>query len=79
MRRSEIFDTTKLSVKDQDRYGRTQIGQHMLIARNMLEAGVRFVKVTNYGWDTHGDNFNGTLRSCRNLIAPLPPSSRISR
>jgi uncharacterized protein (DUF1501 family) len=59
MKRSEIFDTTKLPVKDQDRYGRTQIGQHMLIARNMLEAGVRFVKVTNYGWDTHGDNFNG--------------------
>ena len=24
----------------------------------MLEAGVRFVKVTSYGWDTHGDNFN---------------------
>jgi uncharacterized protein (DUF1501 family) len=27
----------------------------------MLEAGVRFVKVTSYGWDTHGDNFNGHL------------------
>jgi uncharacterized protein (DUF1501 family) len=25
----------------------------------MLEAGVRFVKVNSYGWDTHGDNFNG--------------------
>jgi hypothetical protein len=25
----------------------------------MLEAGVTFVKVTSYGWDTHGDNFNG--------------------
>ena len=27
----------------------------------MLEAGVRFVKVNSYGWDTHGDNFNGHL------------------
>lgn len=33
----------------------------MLQARRMLEAGVRFVKVTSYGWDTHGDNFNGHL------------------
>ncbi|MCA9207166.1 MAG: DUF1501 domain-containing protein, partial [Planctomycetales bacterium] len=23
--------------------------------------GVRFVKVNSYGWDTHGDNFNGHL------------------
>jgi len=59
MKRSEIFDTTKLPPKDIERYGPTEIGQHMLIARNMLEAGVRFVKVTSYGWDTHGDNFNG--------------------
>ena len=58
MRRPDIFDTSRLQAKDLDRYGRTEIGQHMLIARNMLEAGVRFVKVNSYGWDTHGDNFN---------------------
>jgi uncharacterized protein (DUF1501 family) len=33
----------------------------MLQARKMLEAGVTFVKVTSFGWDTHGDNFNGHL------------------
>jgi uncharacterized protein (DUF1501 family) len=33
----------------------------MLQARKMLEAGVTFVKVNSYGWDTHGDNFNGHL------------------
>ena len=58
MKRAEIFDTSKMAAKELDRYGRTEIGQHMLIARNMLEAGVRFVKVNSYGWDTHGDNFN---------------------
>ena len=42
-----------------ERYGRSDIGRHMLLARRMLEAGVTFVKVTRYGWDTHGDNFNG--------------------
>ena len=58
MRRSDIFDTSRLPEKDKDRYGRSEIGSHMLIARNMLEAGVRFVKVASFGWDTHGDNFN---------------------
>ena len=60
MKRADIFDTTKLPTKDLDRYGRTEIGQHMLVARNMLEAGVRFVKVGSYGWDSHGDNFNAS-------------------
>ena len=60
MKRADIFDTTKLPTKDLERYGRTEIGQHMLVARNMLEAGVRFVKVGSYGWDTHGDNFNAS-------------------
>jgi uncharacterized protein (DUF1501 family) len=59
MARADVFDTSKFSPKDVERYGRTQLGEHMLIARNMLEAGVRFVKVNSYGWDTHGDNFNG--------------------
>ena len=31
------------------------------LARRMLEAGVTFVKVNSYGWDSHGDNFNGHL------------------
>ncbi len=60
MKRADIFDTTKLPTKDLDRYGRTELGQHMLVARNMLEAGVRFVKVGSYGWDSHGDNFNAS-------------------
>ncbi len=60
MKRADVFDTTKLPAKELDRYGRTEIGQHMMVARNMLEAGVRFVKVGSYGWDTHGDNFNAS-------------------
>jgi len=58
MKRADIFDNTKLPAADVDRYGSHDLGRHLLIARRMLEAGVRFVKVTSYGWDTHGDNFN---------------------
>ena len=59
MERADLFDTTRVSDRDLDRYGRTELGQHLLVARNMLEAGIRFVQVTSYGWDTHGDHFNG--------------------
>jgi len=43
-----------------DRYGRTPIGQGCLLARRLVESGVRFVTVNAARaiWDTHGDNFN---------------------
>ena len=61
MKRQDLFDTSKFEPKDVERYGTHEFGRHMLQARKMLEAGVTFVKVNSYGWDTHGDNFNGHL------------------
>lgn len=61
MQRQELFDENSFSPRDRERYGTHEIGRHMLIGRKMLEAGVRFVKVNSYGWDTHGDNFNAHL------------------
>ena len=57
MQRRELFNDP--DPKDVTRYGDTPLGRDMLIGRKMLEAGVTFVKVNSYGWDTHGDNFNG--------------------
>ena len=62
MARKEIFDDSKLSPKDKDRYGTHPLGRHILRARQLLEAGVRFIKVNSYHWDTHGDNFNMSQR-----------------
>jgi hypothetical protein len=59
MDRKELFDQSRFSASDVARYGSHEFGRHMLLGRKMLEAGVRFVKVNSYGWDTHGDNFNG--------------------
>lgn len=39
-------------------YGRTREGQAALLARRLIEAGVRFVTVNTGGWDTHDNNFN---------------------
>lgn len=40
-----------------DRYGRTREGQATLLARRLVEAGVRFVAVDFGGYDTHDKNF----------------------
>jgi hypothetical protein len=56
-----LFDFSTFPKRDVERYGSFDLGRHMLLGRRMLEAGVTFVKVGSYGWDTHGDNFNAHL------------------
>lgn len=60
-RRRDLFDPARLSRNDIERYGDTDLGRHLLQARGLLEAGVRSVKVISYGWDSHGDHFNGSM------------------
>lgn len=61
------FDINQENPKLRDRYGRTTYGQSVLLARRLVEAGVRFVTVYYSpgigGWDTHKDNFNTLKRS----------------
>lgn len=57
-RHARLFDPARLKPKDIERYGSSEFGRHLLQARGLIEAGVTFVKVTMYHWDTHGDNFN---------------------
>ncbi len=45
-----------------DAYGRNTAGQRMLMARRLVESGVRLVTLTYGGWDMH-DNINGSIRS----------------
>jgi hypothetical protein len=63
------FDLSQESDRLRDAYGRTTYGQSCLLARRLVESGVRFVTVyfsrsignggsMSGGWDTHGNNFN---------------------
>lgn len=47
------FDINAEPAKLRDDYGRNQAGQRMLLARRLVEAGVRFVSLTYGGWDHH--------------------------
>src|SRR5207302_4612107 len=51
------FDLKKEPDALRDAYGRTTIGQSCLMARRLVEAGVRCVTVNDGGWDTHEKNF----------------------
>jgi hypothetical protein len=53
----KAFDINAESDGLRDRYGRNVFGQSCLLARRLVEAGVRFVTVTSGGWDTHAKNF----------------------
>ncbi|MDB5313977.1 MAG: hypothetical protein JWO38_8179 [Gemmataceae bacterium] len=63
------FAIEQESEKLRDRYGRTTAGQSMLLARRLVEAGVRFVTVNYAGWDHHAKVFE-------NLDRKLPEFDR---
>ena len=57
MAMEEAFDIEKEPAKIRDQYGRTTLGQSCLMARRLVEAGVRCVTIQHTDWDTHDENF----------------------
>ena len=59
----KAFDLSQEPAKTRDEYGRTSFGQGCLLARRLVEIGVRIVTVYycrpggGFIWDTHKDNF----------------------
>ncbi len=51
------FGIDKEDAKLRDEYGRHEFGQSALLARRLVENGVRFVTVNYGGWDHHADIF----------------------
>ena len=52
----EAFDLSQETEKTKDGYGRNRVGQSVLLARRLVEAGCRFVTAAGYKenqWDTH--------------------------
>jgi len=62
----KAFDISLESAETKAAYGATNFGMGCLLARRLVESGVRFVEVTIGGWDTHNDNFE-------ELEEKLPP------
>ena len=49
----EAFDIEKEPAPIRDEYGRNTAGARMLLARRLVQAGVRLVNLTYGGWDMH--------------------------
>jgi hypothetical protein len=61
----KAFDLRQESESVRALYGPGRFAQGCMLARRLVEHGVRFVEVQLGGWDTHYDNFTGVEGRCR--------------
>ncbi|QDT39028.1 DUF1501 domain-containing protein [Stratiformator vulcanicus] len=72
----EVLDISNESQATKKLYGvgekgTDEMGQRMLLARRMVEAGVRFVQVTDAGWDHHGRIAKQLPQNCYGIDRPI--------
>ena len=59
---AKIFDLSQESEELRERYGKNTFGQSCLVARRLVEAGVKYVTINYMGWDTHKKHFEEMRR-----------------
>jgi hypothetical protein len=70
MSQRDSFDISKEAVRDQDRYGSSDLGRQCLLGRRLLEKGATFVQITHSNYDTHNENFNFHLEQVGEFDRP---------
>lgn len=65
----EAFEFNKVPQKTLDRYGDNAFGRGALLAKRLVDKGVRFVQVNRGGFDTHTNNFPA-MRSHGEVMDP---------
>ena len=74
----EAFDLSQEDDQTKDRYGRNRFGMSCLLARRMIERGVRFVTVNMFDsvvneitWDIHGSAPFSPIACYRDQVGPM--------
>ncbi len=74
----EAFDLSREPDAVKERYGRNRFGLSCLLARRLIEAGVRFVTVNMFEtvfneitWDIHGSAPFSPIEAYRDLLGPM--------
>ncbi|MEO1617316.1 MAG: DUF1501 domain-containing protein, partial [Planctomycetota bacterium] len=76
----EVMDITAESQATLDAYGakpgQSSLANNCLLARRLVESGVRFVQLFDWGWDFHGTNPNegltdGLTKKCATMDKPI--------
>ena len=74
MEGSEAFDLSRETQRTRERYGKGHFANGCLLARRLVERGVRFVQVY-YGngqpWDTHSKHNDNVPKLCQNIDQPI--------
>ncbi len=77
-RAREAFDLSKEPAQVRERYGMTRFGQCCLLARRLVEAGVRCVTVNTFitvfdeiTWDIHGSKPFTSIQGMKDIVAPM--------
>jgi hypothetical protein len=72
------FDLSKEPRDVRERYGMNRFGQCCLLARRLIEGGVRFVTVNTFltvfdeiTWDIHGTKPFTSIEGMKNIVAPM--------
>ncbi|WP_020468666.1 DUF1501 domain-containing protein [Zavarzinella formosa] len=67
----EAFDTRREPLRIREMYGQGEFARGCLLARRLVERGVRFVQLSNGGWDHHS-GINGELKKkCGEIDRPI--------
>ena len=74
----EAFDLSQESTVTRERYGMTRLGQCCLLARRLIEGGVRFVTINAFltvfdeiTWDIHGSKPFTSIEGMRDIVCPM--------
>ena len=74
----EAFDLSKEPTEVRERYGMTRFGQSCLLARRLIEGGVRFVTINAFltvfdeiTWDIHGSKPFTSIEGMRDIVCPM--------
>ncbi|MFG0295537.1 MAG: DUF1501 domain-containing protein [Maioricimonas sp. JB045] len=71
----ELMDTSSEPAHIHEMYvtqpGKPSFANNCLLARRLVERGVRFVQLFDQGWDHHGSVFPGLQRKCRQVDQPI--------
>lgn len=83
--RMQITAPDVMNINDEPQYihdmygtkpGKSCFANNVLLARKLVEKGVRYVQLFDWGWDAHGDNPNnavniGLINKCRTIDKPI--------
>ena len=74
----QAFDLAQEKPAVRERYGMNRFGQCCLLARRLIEAGVRFVTINTFltvfdeiTWDIHGSKPFTSIEGMRDIVAPM--------